>query len=437
MNSKSDRHSRRHHWLMRSRVVLLAILLGAVAPGHAETGSDAWRTGGNIKYQLGATDYDPNNIMAMLGAGHALDQSMGLRLKTEGQRGKWSYTLHYDIGLVYGSTAALINSGALPSSGLGVPNDRTRYFNLAGALAANGHLVAAHRIDRMNIGYTGETWVFRVGRHALSFGGGTIFHPLDILNPFSPVTLDKEYKTGDDMLYAQQLLESGSDIQYVFVPRRDTATGALAANRASMAIKYRGNIMNKDVDLMLARHYGEVFIGLGIGEDIKGTVWQLDIATVDSTSNGLTSSCILSAKRSWEWGKHNVSGYFEYYRNGFGIANGDYSPLALAAHPGLSARLARGELYTLGRDYLGTGFMMELTPRWVMSPALIVNLNDLSGLMHMAFAFDWKQDANIGLGLMLPFGVPGSEYGGIPSAVLPGSSQGAGRALYIRIASYF
>jgi hypothetical protein len=64
---------------------------------------------------------------------------------------------------------------------------------------------------------------------------------------------------------------------------------------------------------------------------------------------------------------HNVSGILDYFYNGFCQHNGDYSPASLASKPKLVKRILRGEVYTLGRHYIATSAMIEMTRLWLLS----------------------------------------------------------------------
>ena len=78
----------------------------------------------------------------------------------------------------------------------------------------------------------------KFGRQAITWGNGLIYNVMDIFNPFDPAAVDKEFKTGDDMLYGQYLLSGGNDVQGVMVFRRDPITEDVEADQSSLAFKY-------------------------------------------------------------------------------------------------------------------------------------------------------------------------------------------------------
>ncbi|MDH5185265.1 MAG: hypothetical protein OEX12_15395, partial [Gammaproteobacteria bacterium] len=83
------------------------------------------------------------------------------------------------------------------------------------------------------------------------------------------------------------------------------------------------------------------------------------------------------------------------------------------ADTALISRITRGELYTLAKDTLSIGMMMELSPRWQANMNLLHHPGDGDSYLSMTLNHDWRQDASLIMGLRLPDGVRGSEYGGL------------------------
>ena len=99
-------------------------------------------------------------------------------------------------------------------------------------------------------------------------------------------------------------------------------------------------------------------------------------------------------------------------------------------------RLARGELYNLGRHYLGASVTVEVTPLFNFTPNIFVNLTDPSALAQLVFSYDWKQDVLILGAVNFPIGPNGSEYGGIDSTQ-DGLYVSTGPSLFAQLAWYF
>jgi hypothetical protein len=291
-----------------------------------------------------------------------------------------------------------------------------------------------HRLDRIYLGITGKKTVVRIGRQAVSWGNGLIYTVMDFFNPFDPAAVDKEYKTGDDMLYGQYLKQNGDDIQAVWVVRRDI-DGNVSSDVDSIAAKYHGFSGDREYDLLLAQHFDDTIIALGGLTDISGALWRGDITLTDTQSDNVFS-LVTSLTYSWVGWGHNISGIAEYFYNGFGQADENYSPAALAANPDLVERLARGELFTLGRHYLALSALIEMTPLWLVTPNAFINIGDGSLLAQLVTSYDLKQDLQILAALSVPVGAAGTEYGGIDSGIA-GKQLSSGASIYAQLAWYF
>ena len=68
----------------------------------------------------------------------------------------------------------------------------------------------------------------------------------------------------------------------------------------------------------------------------------------------------------------------------------------------------------------------------------IFNLHDASGIFQLRALYDWEQDLLLTLGVNLPYGPRGSEFGGIPSLLGGARGYNAGATqLYVRLSYYF
>ncbi len=406
-----------------------------MAPG---TRAEGWEFGGHIKYRYGYTDYRVNDIAAVFGNDPANDQSMDTRLKAEWRERGWDFTAHYEALALAGDSvktrralaAAGLSTGGTTS---GLPDDRHRLFDLSDDFIDDNRAAAVQRLDRLSVGYTSGSATLRFGRQAVSWGNGLAFQVLDFVNPFSPLAIDKDYKTGEDMLYGQWQWAGLGDAQLMLLPRRDPLTRDLDHEQASQALKLHTRAGNFDLDALAARHYDQTLLGFGVVRSLGGAVWRFDALHTDVSGRDDVWSLVANLDYSWMLFGKNMYGFAEYFRNGFGGARTtDY----LVPGAELTARLARGELYTLGRDYAALGVQVELGPLVNAFATVIQNLNDASRYLQLHGVYDWRQDTRFMAGVNFPDGETGSEYGGIP-APLPGVTLAPGRSLYLRAAYYF
>jgi hypothetical protein len=427
------------HAFVRHPHPLIGSLLAAVlATVDAKAAAEDWEWGGHVKYQATETRYQSDDLLAQYGDNPAGTQQLDTRLRAEKRAGAWDFAVHYEILGVYGDTLETrrtLAAAGLPLRGgaTGLPDDDARLFDLTDEFIDRSRTAAVQRLDRLSVGYGTSKGLVRVGRQVVSWGNGLVFQPLDFVNPFSPIAIDKDYKTGDDMLFAQRLLAGQGDVQAIAVVRRDAVTHSIVSSDGSYAAKWRQRFGGLDVDLLAARHFQDNMLGIGLVHNLGGAVGRLDLAVLDINESDTAYSLVANLDYSWTWLGLNLYGYAEYFRNGLGAA---HEAGYLVPDPALTARLARGELFTLARDYAALGLQVELHPLVNAFANLLQNLNDASRYLQLRAVYDWREDVQFMGGFNLPSGTNGSEYGGIPVATT-GTCLAPGRSVYLRAAYYF
>jgi hypothetical protein len=422
-------------WGLHVVLITIACALNLSAQAADSAGdSKGWTYGGHIKYQFINTwipDYSFFRRYGDLLQDHYLES----RLKLSARRNHWDF--RSDIQLITAHSDRLAASRNLPSgffSGAGLINDDRRWFNLTHEFHNKNKDAAVLRLDRFSVGFTSDKTVIRFGRQAISWGNGLLFTPMDILNPFDPTAVDKEYKTGDDMLYGQYLFDNGSDMQVVGVVRRDPDSGEVGQDVSSLALKYHGFWGRTEYDLLMAEHYGQALLGVGISTDMVGGIWRADLVWND-TDSGSIYSAVAGVSYSGIIAGHNWTGFLEYYYNGFGQPDGFYTPAGILSNPELVNRLSRGELFNIGRHYLGASLTLEVTPLLNFTPYIFVNIIDPSAFAQMILSYDWKQDIQLLGSLNIPIGPKGTEYGGIRA--MQGQYFSTGPSVFAQLAWYF
>lgn len=426
-----------HRSLRRPCVSRWLLLVGFVS-GWTLAQADGWETGGHLKYQYNYTEYGASNVATLYGAEPANDHSLDARLKAEWRGRGWDFAIHYEVlGLAGDSLATRRNlaaAGLLASGNVtGLPNDRHRLFDLTDDFIDEPRAAAVQRLDRLSIGYTRGNGTLRFGRQAISWGNGLAFQALDFVNPFSPLAIDKDYKTGEDMLYGQWLWSEVGDFQFMALPRRDVNTRELDHEQASYAVKLHARAAGLDLDVLTARHYDQTLLGMGVVRSLGGAVWRGDILHTELPGRDDAWLLVTNLDYSWMLFGKNMYGFAEYFRNGFGARRNE---AYLTPDPELVARLIRGELFTNARDYATLGLQVELAPLVNVFGNIVFNLNDGSRLMQLRGIWDARENLQLMAGVNLPVGQRGTEYGGIP--VSPGGPTLApGRSLFLRAAYYF
>ena len=375
-------------------VCLFIVILLSQSPAQA------WTSYGHLKYSFNVTDIPAGSIVYPNSGDQQTLNALSLRLATEKQWQNLSADIHYEVNALHSNNPDLL---------IGIDQDKFRGLDLSSNIKDETSNYQQHRLDRLSLAYTSDRLVARLGRQAVSWGNGFVFHALDIFNPFDPVAIDKDYKTGDDMFYGQWLMNNGNDWQMIVLPRRNLS-GNIDSNQSSQVIKYHALTTRGDVDVLYAQHYNQALLGLGYARAIADAVWRLDVTVTELANNKRVNTLVTNVDYSWVWLEHNVYGFAEYFYNGFGEQDFTLTPNAE-----LVSRFTRGELFTTGKDYLTLGLNIELHPLINLMPTIIVNLNDQSRLMPITLNYNWHEDMVLKTSVILSSGGQMSEYGGISS----------------------
>ncbi|MFT5259294.1 MAG: hypothetical protein ACI9XU_000576 [Arenicella sp.] len=421
---------------------LLFIGIGLSGPTAAQT----WQADGNIKYRLVGTDFPKRSIFSDLVGDNTVDGALTSRLNFNLEFDHWSVDASYQIAGIHGDTieyAQRHSSAGTQSLDIftkdSVPDDNTRFIDLTEVVSDGSDYAVVHRLDRLVLGYHGEKNIFKVGRQAVSWGNGLIYTPMDFFNPFDPTAIDTEYKSGDDMLYAQHLFDNGNDFQIVWVARRNEDQHSTREVN-SIALKYHGFVGSWEFDLLAADHYSDTIIGFGGAISIGGSVVRGDWVVTD-TNEKLFHSFVTNISYAWIALDRNVTGSLEYFHNDFGVRIEKFGRADLADNLALMKRFQRGELFTLGRDYIAGSAVVEMVPLWVIITNIFYNLSDDSALTQLVSQHDLSQNIQFVAALSIPVGPRGTEFGGLEANNFNSESElkynESSWSIYAQLAWYF
>ena len=366
---------------------------------------------------------------------------MDLRLLFRADKGPLDFKTDGQIILLYGDSVKSTRTLGEVAPGYEqlfgrLPDDARRWWDLTTVIEDEGKKAVIARLDRLSVGYTVNDYSIRFGRQAITWGNGLMYTPMDIVNPFDPTQVDTEYKSGDDMLYGQYLKANGDDIQAAYVVRRNPVTAAVEFDQSTLAVKYHGFAGALEYDVLAASQYGDALLAVGGSGDLGGAVWRSDIVLSATDKDSVIAQFVLNSSYSWVWGGKNWTGSAEYYFNGFGQQNGCYSPSCLAHNPELLKRVARRQLFTLGRHYLGGSLSIEATPLFTVTPNLFWNLGDDSALLQIVTQNSLSDNLVLLGALTIPIGADGTEYGGIETEV-PDAYFSSDLSLFLQLGWYF
>lgn len=383
------------------KATLAAVSLSLLMAGSAQ-GQDIT---GRVELTYGSYTAPAGSLAAGLGFGDYGAFSGNARLMWSKRIGDWSAEAHYKLTANSGDGAAFSRA----VSAFSMPVQRT-YFDWDWTLSDTDELVASHGIDRLWLGYSTPNFVARFGRQALTWGAGTMFHPMDLVAPFSPDTTDTEFKPGVDMFYLQWLMKNGSDLEFITVPRREVAGGPATWNASTVALRYRTDLGDLGANVILAKDHGDLTAGLGLSGSLGGAAWNAELVPTRLADGTVLTSGLANISVATQVFEKTTVLVAEYYHNGFGLA----APGALDSLPTyLSERLALGQVFTTSQNYLGLGLTMELTPLVNLGTSAIINLDDQSYLALANLNWSLGDNSSLSLGAQMPGGSTGTEFGGL------------------------
>lgn len=409
---------------------MLAVML--ILPPAAAGDSPQW--GGHLRGR-GEVLW-PDSSTGTVDRSTAFDGIGEVRLKGRADLTSWGrLDAHYEGIFAVGDTVeAPISATGLDSGGgiVGPPGDDRRLMDLSRTVTERGDAVAYHRLDRLSLTLFPQWGTVTLGRQALTWGNGLLFNPMDLFNPFSPTDFDRDYKIGDDMVSVSLAGEGMTGLQGLYVPRR-TGDGDLDWTASSAATKFHWAVGTTELDLMMAIHYGEAVVGAGAMGYLGGAAWRSDLVvtrTDDSPDSATELQWVVNLDYAWTLAGKNCHGGLEYYHNSLGTDD----PAEAAFDPVLMERLVRGEVHTLGRDYLAGQVRIELHPLVNVFFTGVVNLGDPSAVFQPRAVYDLRQNLQWLLGGTFYAGGSGTEYGGFD---LPAGRVDPAPALYTWITWFF
>lgn len=298
-----------------------------------------------------------------------------------------------------------------PNGISGPVRDDHRFFDLTAPLHQGQRGIAYHRLDRAFFSFSPSWGEIRIGRQALTWGHGFTFNPMDLFNPFAPTDLERDYKTGDDLILVHFPVK-GMDVDLIYAAHRDPDTNQAGMDQSSAGAKLHLNLDRLETDFIAARHYKDMITGIGTACNLGDAAFRLDLTGTFLEQKSRGRSFYISGAAnldySWVWLNRNWYGYVELYYNG--LCDNDYS--RELSDPAVSDRLERGELFALGRWYAGGHINLEIHPLVNAYITPVVNLHDGSGMFLPRMVYDYSDNIRITLAALLNWGAAGTEYGG-------------------------
>jgi hypothetical protein len=331
-----------------------------------------------------------------------------LRLMLAPSRGALTLDLAYEQLLTLTTTSGFQVLG----SALGQPAGTGDWLPIQGTIAEGRHATWRHRVDRLSLKVARPLGELVVGRQPISWATTLFLTPADPFAPFDPADPFREYRAGVDAAQVRVFPSAMSEVNAVVRPATfDSATTMTALGRGRIAV---GRIE--------LAGWGGVLHGRGAGAiaatlSVAGAVVRSE-ATLRREGETTVVRVAAGADRSFEIAGRTLYLLAEYQHDGFGAAGASDLPGVLGSAP-----YRRGELQVLGRDEVMAQATYQIHPLVRLEALSLWNLGDASALLGPAMAYDPLENLGLRLGAFVGLGagrtaagLPGSEYGAVPTA---------------------
>ena len=258
-------------------------------------------------------------------------------------------------------------------------------------------LVVSGRVDRLVLSMRLPRVDLAVGRQPVTFGRSLIFTPLDLVGPFGPTVIDQEYKPGVDAVRADLYAGTSGQLSLVVAYAGDwDPAGLVLAGYGSHTIGVWdlgafGGLVREDAVVGLSASGSAGTVGLraegtvtlpphGAAED--GPFLRA-VAGVDFFPGGTGTTAISTELYVQTVGAGESRAYLSHWRG---------------------ERVARGELWSVGRYYAATALSHQISPIVTISGSLIANLADPSALFAPSLSWSVSDEAAVSAGFHMGLG---------------------------------
>jgi len=376
--------------LLLATVFCLAAARAARAAATISGAAGSLQAGGYLKdvYQYSASALD--------GRPYFLNTSRA-RLSLDGSASVLRAHVDYDQEVLAGS---FFRATEYRVFGLGEP---AQFLGAEQTISTGATSVWRQRLYRGWLGLETDGAAVRFGRQRIAWGTGKFWNPTDVLNPYQPLSVERDERRGVDALYARRALGELSQAELAWAPDTLWAGQSLLARLKSHAGEYDASLMGGKV----AGSSGSWIVG----GDFAGNL-------LDGTLHGEWSYTALGARTPyWKadlgydyvfptetrfYPLRDASVVAEYFHNGAGeldTSRYDFS------------RVLSGRDVTVAQDYAGLSYGKDLRPLLRLELLLIQNLDD--GSQFFSPDLQWNALANLYLtaGLQRFGGPKRSELG--------------------------
>ena len=288
----------------------------------------------------------------------------------------------------------------------GLPEPKS-FLDMDQTISTGNSYVYRHRLYRAWAALESEDWTARFGRQRVAWGTGKIWNPTDVLNPFDPVSMERDERRGVDALYLRRGLGVLGQAEAAWAVQDSWIAADLLG-------RLRGHAGSVDASLMGGKIAGSTASWMA-GGDFAANLFDGNLHGEWSYSVPETRTPFWRGMLGYEY---TLSSSFpcrwlrdlwilaEYYHNG----NGETDPARYQP-----ARLLTGREIALGQDYLGLSLSREVHPLLTVELHQILNLRDDSHFLNALLNWNAAKNLYLAAGIERFGGSHSSEFGRAPN----------------------
>lgn len=337
---------------------LLASLLFAAAPAAAEV-----KASGYLKsfwqYSRSALDGRPYNLSTSRG-----------RLTLDGDWKALRASVSYDHQVAAGS---YFRTTEFRLFGYAPPKP---WLDMEGTISTGTTNGYGHGVYRGWVGLEDEGRALRFGRQRIAWGTNKLWNPTDVLNPYQPVTVERDERRGVDALYGRSALGDLGQVELVWAPNDRFPEHNILA-------RGRGNWAGWDASLLGGKVAGSTGSVL-VGGDFAGTVLEGTLHGEVAYFSPEIRTPYWKAGIGYDYTFPNADSLVvEYFHSGNGqtdVRRYDFAPLRA------------GREVAVARNYAGGSYTHELHTLARLELVGVANADDASSFFYPSLAVSPLED---------------------------------------------
>jgi hypothetical protein len=405
----------------RARLTLLG--LSALTLAAPAAGRELWAdTDGDRYITLGSA---LKSVLLVGDAAEPLDGASAtgfwrLRFDFESAPAPWLLTqLSYEQRVLQTSGSGFGRS----ASPLLPPSEELPYrlVPLGSTLIEEPGLTYVQDFERLAVGVRGDWGQVTLGRQALGFGRSSFFTATDLLAPFGAFQVDQEWRAGVDAFDAELALgqHASAGVSVAAEP---------ALEYAAVLGRVEGYLGDVDGALLGGKRSEDWMLGFAGSAQFEGAAFSAELAYFGTDGRGIPDAqlgergilkAVAGAAYTFDV-RGGLTWLLEAHYNGFGLPD-VREDASLLFEPDWQARLARGDLQTLGQYALAASANLVVSEELTGFAYVVVSPVDGSGAGALGATHTLSERVSLDLNAFLPWGpgldvtsgvpVIGSEYG--------------------------